>query len=281
MLNASNKKKTLNLVASILVTALVIVVWRLAEPGLSDITHFIKLVSYGILLFGMTWILDAIFCFYKAEKKATPLDSALSIQRARAVTGIFGYLMFSALCHPAVAVLFYDLERAHGFDMVGLGKFSLVMFGFVTFVSNSLGILGKRTWTGFAYAGVFGLGLLFTVLFPKVYIAIPTLTMAGLAIVISYIDLFTTCKKYETPAKKLAIRYSCILLIMIALLMLRHLTPIQMGNNVLQFAVSGGINAVLAVVVDIVLLIVLRGGKDKDKDQPAAPEAGVPSAGAQ
>ena len=272
MITSTNGKKALNLVASIAVTALLILGWHLAVPSLGEIKPVYRMISYSIILFGATWILDAVFAFYTASKVEKPEKRVMKIMTARAVVGFIVFLVYAAMVHGMVAVLFTNDTHAAVKDMMfktpSIAKDGLAFIGFCVFLSNSLSVLTKRTWTGFAYGAVAAIGVLLSLAVknPDIVVAV----MAAITFVIAMADAVMAFKKAGVSSTKFIVTEVVYLLVLSAVLFVRYWfakdVPVDFAHRYKDVAISGAISFAIAVVIDIVVIVVaaLTGGKTGD-----------------
>ncbi len=269
MITASKNKKTCNLVASVLVTAALIVAWHFAVPQFETITNTVKYVSYAILLFGMTWILDALFAFAKGKEDLPPAERVVRMQTTRALVGMVAYLLYAALSHAVVAVLFANGQKILAFPFASAEKDGLAFVGFCLFLAGPLSLLKSRKGLCAAYILPPLVALAFS--FAPISMNWGIGVMAALTVLLFYVDALQAYKTTGVSANAYVLRQIVYLALLAAVMVLRYFTPVNSGNNVAQFAFSGLINLAIAVVLDIIIAFV-GGGKSKGEKQPASVE---------
>lgn len=264
---SSKRSKALNLVASGVVTALLVLVWHAMVPHIVEFTPPVKLISYLIPLFGMTWILDAALAFYHAPQKKAAAEQALTVQFVYAAVGLIVFALYAATAHAIVAVLFDGGEKSLIFATSSAEKCTLALTGFCILLSRSLRDFPRRLKLGLIYPFIPAVGILLSFAVPDLIVV--TTGMAILTVLISGIDLVTTCKRSGVSIASFAVRHGVYLLLLAVVMLFRHFTPIGMANNVTQFIVNGVVNLTLALGIDFIVLLVLKSKKNHNGDQGA------------
>lgn len=266
MTTSSSGKKALNLVAAIAVTGLLILGWHFAVPKLGEIKPIYKLISYCIILFGATWVTSAALSFYSASKKTDVEKKVFSILSVRALVGLAVFLVYAGMVHGIVAFLFADGTKDLMLRTASVAKDGLAFIGFCMLLSGSLSAVTKRAWAVCLYAVISVVGILasYFVDSGNTYgIEVVVAVMAALTFIVFLIDALTAFKKIGVSATKFLASSVMYLLILCVVMVIRYFTPIRMENKYLMFAVSGAINFVAAVVIDIVIFVVMKlSGKD-------------------
>lgn len=252
MAQKSTKKKVLNLIASLLVIAVLILAWHFIVPAAGKITDLMKVVSYSLLLFNVVWILDALLAFKKYPAELSTQDKVAKAQMFYAMIGFIAFLLFSALIHGVVSVFFADggLELMIG----GFAKCALTLIGFALLLQCSLHVGGKKIWVLVSGLATFVVGVIFsTFLAPNAATGI----MVAVTAICFLADVFLTGKKEGVSPIRFTVWEAVYVGIMaLALLIIRYI-PIRFpGNHVATFAVRAAVDLAFAIVIDAIFLIV-------------------------
>lgn len=259
-----NMKKILNLVASLLVTAVLILVWHFVLPHVGEKTNLIKLISYSILLFNVLWIVDAALSFRKISEDMDNQEKVGRAQQLYAVVGFIVFLVFSALAHAVVAVFFGDNQPV--LIVSGFSKSALTLIGFGLLLQNSLHIDGNKLWTLISGIATFGTGLIFS---SFLNLNATTGIMCAVAAVFFFIDIFLTDKKLEVSLIRFAIWEAVYVAVMALALLIIHYIPIHLGSRVATYSVRAVVNLAFALVIDAVILIASTIARKKKVEKKA------------
>lgn len=273
-------KKGIYLAASVIVTAILIVAWHFAVPQLLEtesLLNFTKFTSYAILLFGLTWIMDAVMGFAGGPEDA-PMEERIRVgQNRRMLAGLIPMLLYSALDHPAVAVLFADGDKTLMLHTPSMLKCALVFVGFCILMQNALRPQNKTPWTLITGVLTYAVGAVMSLISGS-FVSdtlewVPSLIFAVIAVVILVVDAVTSYKQLQGSCVSFIAKQTVFLALISAVMIVRLLTPMNkyISNTVLEFVVSGVINLVIAVVLVVIfaLLMKLTGKKKRDEQQNA------------
>lgn len=266
-LEKNGGRRILSAVLSVIVTVVLMVVWHFVAVNLKEVTIAEKLLSYMILLFGMAWFLDAVLPTAGDAKGKDPAEKLLKAQYIRALVGFVAFFLFSALAHAMVAVLFDNGARSLEFG--AFEKYALDFTGFGIFMAGALKGFPHRKGMSAVYAAIPVIGLLLS--FVHVPLLVDSIIMLALTVVVTLFDIIHTCKASNISSKSALINQIGSLAILTLVLEFRHLTPIQMANNVIQFTVSAVFNLILAAVVDVIVVLIFR-RKNRDDSSDETPD---------
>lgn len=240
------KTKILNLVTSILVTAVCILVWHFVLPYIKA-TNLVKLVCYGILLFDVLWITDAALTFWRLPAELSEQEKTSRALTIYALVGFIVFLLFAAVAHAAVAVIDGSPFKIGGFEKSG---FAIV--GFSLLLINSLHHEERRMWTIISGIATFAVGIIFA---SFLNLTITLIIMSVVVAIYFFADIFMISKKIEASP----IRFSLLAIVYIGLFALSLLMihfiymPIHLGT-VAKYLVYAVINLAFALVVDAAII---------------------------
>lgn len=286
MKTQSITKRTINLLASIIVTGLLIVVWYFIIGQYRTFAASVKFISYGILLYGMTWILDAVFLLAEGSGsdkthggrthgsgKGKGLDLlkagegeplTLRLQFRRALAGMILYLLYSALVHAVAAVLFDGGKAELMIRSGSMEKCALAFIGYCLFLQNALHRDGKRVWSFLSGILTFALGIILALVLD---LRIVSVILAVITMLFFLYDANSTYKELNLSPKTFIRRQIGFLALISVVMIFRFLTPVHFGGRVGQFVISALINLLIAVIIDVVLLVIMRKRDKKDQEQ--------------
>lgn len=276
-MNQQNKqKRILNLTASIVVTAALILAWHFIAPLLIESSLGIaKYVSYALLLYGATWIVDAAMLLAKEPEVGTAEAKIGVLQNRCALVGMVVYLAYSALAHGAVAVLFDNggLGLMYRGGNGSIEKCGLAFIGFCLLLQSALHNEGKRALPVASGILTFVLGsVLAAFMDARIVVAI----MAAVTMILFFVDAAVSYKPLGVSPSKFILKQIGFLAILSAVMVIRHFTPILTGSRVSRTVVSTVINLAIAAVIDVILAVAFKSaGKKTDAgtpSQPAQPE---------
>lgn len=248
---SSNTKKILNLVASLLVTAALILVWHFVLPHVGEKTNLIKLISYSILLFNVLWIVDAVLSLRKLAEGMSNQEIVAKAQNLYALVGFVVFLVFSALVHAVVAVFFGDNQPV--LLISGFSKCGLTLIGFGLLLQNSLHFNGNKLWTLISGIATFAAGLIFsTFLNLNATVGI----MCTVAAIFFFIDVFLTGKKLEVSPIRFTIWEAVYVAVMALALLIIRFIPIHLSNHIATYSVRAVVNLAFAAVIDVIFIII-------------------------
>lgn len=264
----SKGKKGISLAISVIVTAALIVVWHFAAPQLMEHVdiNLVKFVSYALLLFGMTWILNEAMGLVKAPEGTTEEQISV-LHNRRALVGMVAYLLYSALVHAVVSVLFDNGEKQLMLRVASVEKCALAFIGYCLLLQNAMHVESKSTLTVVSGAVVFVLGAVLSLFLDQKIVAA---ILAAVTLVFFYVDATTTYKKLGVSSNKFVARQIGLLAIISLVMIFRYFTAIHFGGKVFRFVLSAIINLVIAVVVDVILIVVMKASGKKSESQRAA-----------
>ncbi len=255
----TNSKKGACLAASVIVTAILILGWHFAVPHLTEQINLAKFVSYGILLFGLTWILDAISAFFKEPEEADEKELLAVRQNRRALLGLVVFLLYSALAHAVVAVFFDGGNRELMFKTASIEKCAFAVIGFTLLLQGALP--GKKTWSIVSGVVSFALGAgLSFVLDSRIVMVIA----AAVTFVFYAVNAFSLPKESALPGKETIGKPILFIALLSIVMIARFFTPITSLGRVMNFVVSGAINLVAALILDGILLAIFKAAGKKD-----------------
>lgn len=256
----SKKAKILNLIASLLVTAVLILVWHFVLPHVGEKTPLIRLISYSILLFNVIWIVDALLSFWKVNEEASNQEKVGKMQMIYAFIGIIVFSLFAALIHPVVAVFFADSTPA--LLISGFSKSALTLIGFALLVQTSLHFGTKKLWTLISGVATFAVGLIFSS-FCNLNVA--TGIMCAVVAVFFFIDVILSGKKLEVSPVRFTLWEVIYVGILAIELLIIHFIPIHLSTHVATFSVRAVVNLAFALVIDAAFFIVYIITRKKSK----------------
>lgn len=257
-MNQPKSKSRIGLVVSIIVTAVIIVAWHFVAASLTEITDVVKFVSYAILMLGMTWILSCAFKLSKDQSGETPEVQILALQNRLALTGMVTYLLYSALVHAVVGVLFDGGKNT--MMVVGIEKCAIALIGYCLFMMSALHITGKKTMLLASYVIIFAAGIVLSMFLNGIVTSVILLAITLALFLIDAVSVYGNLK--ASPSKFITKQIGFMAIISVVMI-IRFLTPINFGGNVFKFVLSGIINLIVAVVIDIVLLAVMKKSSGK------------------
>lgn len=248
----SKGTKILNLVTSVLVTAVCILVWHFVLPFIGEKTNLVKLMCYGILLFDTIWITDAALSLWSPSAELSAQERIDKIQTVYAMVGFVVFLLFSALAHAVVAV--FDGNNTAEMMISGVSKCALAVIGFSLLLTNSLNHESeRRIWTIISGVTTFAVGVIFSTFLS---LDIASVIMCVVVAIYFFADVFTTGKKLEISPVRFSIRSVIYIGILALTLLIVHFIPLHFGGSIVTFLVRGVVNLAFALVIDVVILFV-------------------------
>ena len=246
------KTKILNLVTSLLVTAVCILVWHFVLPYIGEKTNLVKLMCYGILLFDTIWITDAALSLWNPPADLSNQERAEKTQRVYAIVGFVVFLLYSALAHAVVAV--FDGKNTAEFMIGGISKCALAVIGFSLLLTNALNHeTERRIWTIISGIATFAVGIIFSTFLS---LDITSIIMCIVVAIYFFVDVFITGKKMGIAPVRFSLWSIIYIAVMALALLILHFIPIHFGNHVLTYLVRGIVNLVFALVIDAIIILV-------------------------
>lgn len=249
MAKKRNGSKVINLVAGLVVTVALILVWHFVLPYVGEKTALVSYVSYAILLFGAVWVVDAILSFWKAPD----CDYQGKVNKMFGVYGFVGiivFMLFAGIVQGAIPVLFPGVPRLDGFS-----KTALTLVGFALLLQNALHIGEKKLWPVVSAYLTLEAGLIFSVF---VDMKITAGIMCAVVFVFFVIDAVLTGKKLGFSTFG-AILWEGIYVGLLALVLLALGTfRVKAGGAVASHAARAAIYLGVAICVALVMFIVSK-----------------------
>lgn len=247
---SSNMKKILNLVASLLVTAILILVWHFVVPHVGEKTGLIKLVGYNIVLFNVLWIVEAALSMRKLPEGMSNKELVSKAQKLYALVGFVVFLVLSALIHAIVAVFFGN--NTPELIISGFSKCALILIGFGLLLQNALHVNSSKLWTLISGAATFACGLIFSTFLD---LNATAGIMCGVAAVFFFVDVFLTGKKLEVSPIWFSVWEAVYVVVMAVALLIIWVIPIHLNNHIATYSVRGVVNLAFALLIDAIIII--------------------------